>query len=461
VTTSKSASDADHSEHVDSARQASSAIELLLALATDNRHSSPGDASAALHAAALLRDAITDLESMQAALTEALVASQDRLLAMKAFAEVDFGSASSDEAVHLLLDQALALTNASAVLLLEADVVAATAGDASEFDARIARRGIEQAPDEPLRTTAGDSVLIGSLNVDTATRWHVAYFRPADRPFVTADIPLVETINSALGVVLAFDELHRRERARNAVAREHELASALAQSVIDDEPPASASLDLFAKSAPASLAGGDFYVFGQAAESIWFAVGDVAGKGLPAAMLMTRTVSACRSTFLTHRDQSVAEVFTRIEDEVFEHFDDAGYFVTLAVGIIYEESGAVTLANAGHSPVVHVHDGLARSIPASLPPMGIVRHGNPRLSSFILSGDDCLVLGSDGLVEQEDPQEAMFGYDRFTALCQCNHALPTARMGESIFEAVAAFAAGTPASDDSTLVVVKHPGAAQ
>jgi serine phosphatase RsbU (regulator of sigma subunit) len=272
-------------------------------------------------------------------------------------------------------------------------------------------------------------------------------------------MPLLESVVSALGVMLAFTELHERELHQAAVERDHNLASALAQSVITDRPPHSASIDVFAKTVPAALAGGDFYVFGQTDGLIWFAVGDVAGKGLPAAMLMTRAVAACRVAFLAHRDASVADVFARIEDELFDHLDDAGVFITMAVGVIDEQAHSVALANAGHSPVLIVRDTEAECIGASVPPLGVIRGRVPTVATFSLGANDCLVIGSDGLAEQSDPEGRLFGYDRFRDFCVAEHAAPTATFGERVFAAVNEFGAGGTVSDDSTLVVLKVAGA--
>lgn len=442
----------------DPARPASpeSAIDLLLS------HVPPPAAAAAGRAAAVLRAGLADLTSVQAALTEALIASQDRLLAVKALTQVNLRDVAGREAIGRLLDRALTLTGAATVLLLKEDAVATAAGDLSDVEAlaAVARRAVAHAPDELLRTAAGDGAIIGSLDVDTANAWHLAYFRPRGHRFATSDLPLVEAIDAALGVVLAFTELHQRELARAAVAREHELASALAQSAIVDRPPASTAVEIFARTAPASLTGGDFYAFERTGAAIWFAVGDVAGKGLPAAMVMTRAVAACRVAFLAHRDESVVAAFARIQDELYEHLDEAGVFVTLLLGSIHEGTGTVSLVNAGHSPVVLVRDGRIEMIRASMPPMGILRDRLPVPSTFTLQDDDCLVVGTDGLVEQEDPDEAMFGYDRFGELCRQSHALPAGQIGERIFATVAGFAAGRAPSDDSTLVVLKHNGAA-
>lgn len=434
---------------------ADAAIEALLGLAR------PHAATAAGRAADVVRAALGEFASVQTALTEALVASQDRLLAVKALTQVNLRDVAGREAVTRLLDRALALTGASTVLLLEEDSVATAAGDLSDLPGltAVATAAIAAAPGRSLRTVAGDAAIIGRLDVDTRSAWHLAYFRPPGRRFATSDLPLVESIGAALGIALAFIELHRRELARAAVAREHELASALAQSAIPHRTPVSDAVDIFARTTPASLTGGDFYVFEQTGGSIWFAVGDVAGKGLPAAMFMTRAVAACRVAFLAHRGETVDAAFARVQDELYEHLDDAGLFLTLVLGFVREGCGTVSLVNAGHSPVVLVQDGTPRTLRASVPPVGIVRRA-PVPATLTLRGHDCLIVGTDGLVEQEDPADAMFGYDRFGALCHRSHTLPAAQIGAHIFDEVSRFAAGRAASDDSTLVVLKHLGTA-
>ncbi len=428
------------------------AIDLLAARA--GAHES--DPTTAQRAAAMVRDSIHEFQSIQGELTGALVASHDRILAMKSLAQINVQGIASDQSIGLLLEKALALTSSTLVVLFDGGAVAATAGDTDDLAAStaIALRGIADAPNDLLRNAAADSAMICTLDPDGQAERYVGFFRPG-RPFSTTDIPLIEAVVSALGLMLAFTELHKRELAQAAVEREHQLASALAQSVITDRPPKSASIDIFAKTVPASLTGGDFYVFGQTDGSIWFAVGDVAGKGLPAAMLMTRAVAACRVAFLAHRDASVVDVFARIEDELFDHLDDAGVFITMAVGVVTEKGRSVSIVNAGHSPLLRVSAGNAETIGPSVPPLGVVRHRIPTVTSFVLEGDDCLVIGSDGLAEQSDPSGAMFGYSPFRDLCLTAPSMSSTAFGTSVFDVLRDFAAGSPASDDSTLVVLR------
>lgn len=412
-------------------------------------------------AAAQVRDELGNLHAMQSALTDALIASQDRLLAVEALARVNVGSADGDKVLDDLLDRALALTAASQVLLLDQGIVSATRGEPMrEEHADLVQRVIAGSTTGVPLTSSSGSALIGTLDPDDGAHQHLAFLRTPDRPFTTADVPLVEAITSAVGVHLALARLHRRELAQAVIEREHQLASLLAQSVIRDEPPRSPTVQVFARTAPASLTGGDFYVFGRGEGLIWFAVGDVAGKGLPAAMLMTRAVAACRVAFLAHRLGSVTEVFARVEDELFDHLDDAGLFTTLALGTIDERTGQIHLVNAGHSPVLLVRDGTTGPLPASVPPLGIVRGRVPQVSTLSLAGDDRLVVGSDGLVDQADPTGELFGYDRLHEVCRSGHRRPVDALGDGLFETVSDFAAGSAASDDATLVVLSFDGGA-
>ncbi|MCK2037537.1 serine/threonine-protein phosphatase [Microbacterium sp. SSW1-49] len=414
-----------------------------------------GDVGRALD---LVRAELDRMGTVQVELTEALIASQDRVHAMKALAQINVQGVASDATIGLLLEKALTLTDASLVFVFTRSGLVATAGDTTRVDScvELATQTLAHASQGLLWSTPDDGAMVGALDPDGATERYVGFFRPDGHAFSTVDIPLVEAIVSALGVMLAFNELHQHELAQAAVEREHQLASALAQSVITDQPPVSPRIDIFARTTPASLTGGDFYVFGQTDGSIWFAVGDVAGKSLPAAMLMTRAVAACRIAFLANHDASVVEAFSRIEDELFDHLDDVGLFITMVVGVVDEAQRTVSLVNAGHSPVVVVRDGETQFVPASVPPVGVVRNRVPRTETVFLDHDDCVILGSDGLAEQSDPRGELFGYDRFRALCEQTYELPTAQLGEAIFDAVDAFAKGSPVSDDATLVVFKR-----
>jgi serine phosphatase RsbU (regulator of sigma subunit) len=408
-------------------------------------------------AATMIRESVRGLEEIQYDLTAALVASQDRIQAMKALARINVQGLASEETIQRLLDESLLLTGTTLIVLFAGIDVTATSGDASNLDERcaVALTSVEDDPHSLIRNRARDRAMICTLDPDGEGDHFVAFFRDHGRPFSTTDVPLIEAIVSALGLMLAFNELHQSELRQAQVQREHQLASALAQSAISERYPESRNFDIFAQTVPAAITGGDFYVFGETDGGIWFAVGDVAGKGLPAAMIMTRAVAACRVAFLANRDLSVPEVFTRIEEELYDHLDEVGVFVTLVVGVIDEATKTVSLVNAGHSPVVDVQGPEARFIPASAPPLGVVRGKKPAVALVEMGPGRVLLVGSDGLTEQLNPQDEMFGYDRFRELCSVVGPASASGAGSAIVDAVADFAAGCAASDDATIVVIK------
>ncbi|WP_206487648.1 PP2C family protein-serine/threonine phosphatase [Rhodococcus sp. KRD162] len=434
------------------------AVDLLIAHASGNRTSESTPVAEVDRLAGRVRAEVRGLQSMQGELTEALIASQDRIHAMKTLAQINVQGAASDETIGLLLDEALALTSSFLVVLFTERTVRATAGDTARLDActETARRSLAAAPGQLLRTTDGDHAVIATLDPEGEGGNFIGFYRRTGQPFSTVDLPIVDAIVSALGVMIAFNELHRYELERAAVEREHQLASALAQSVIIEQPPRSSAVEVFASTTPASLTGGDFYVFGKTQNSIWFAVGDVAGKGLPAAMLMTRAVAACRVAFLAHSEASVVDVFGRVEDELYEHLDEVGMFITLALGVVDERSRSISLVNAGHSPIVAVRASGVEPVAATVPPLGVIRGRVPTVSTVDLDLGHWLILGSDGLTEQADPNGNLFGYDRFDQLCHRLYLERSSAVGESILDAVHAFAAGSTASDDCTLVIFKN-----
>lgn len=434
---------------------ASLEVALDALVSASSSSASEGERRQISDAAHALRTGIFELLTTQIALTEALIASQDRQLAVEALSRLNLRGTATDDTLALLLDRALAITGSRQALLIENRSIVLVRGETGVSDDHVALvlGSIADGPLDTFRAAAADTLAVGALDPEGEIERHVAFIRPRETPFSTPDVPLIEAIVSAMGIMLAFRELHRHEFERMAVEREHQVASVLAQSVIAAETPVADGLDIFARTVPAALTGGDFYVFGQSSDTIWFAVGDVAGKGLPAAMLMTRAVAACRIAFLMHAEDSLLEVFRRVDDEMYGHLDDAGVFITLVIGVADTRTGEVRLVNAGHSPVVAVVDGVAEFIRSSVPPLGIVPGRIPRVSDVRLAEGDRLLVGSDGLTEQTDPRGEMFGFERFLRL-SARGAADTDAFGDQIFAAVRDFAAGEAASDDATLVML-------
>jgi GAF domain-containing protein/anti-sigma regulatory factor (Ser/Thr protein kinase) len=214
------------------------------------------------------------------------------------------------------------------------------------------------------------------------------------RLFEADDVSLATEVASRTGVALSNATRFQRE---------HVVAEVLQRAVLPDSLPAVDGLRLDAEyraGVAGSYAGGDWYdVFELGNDSIFFSVGDVMGKGAPAAALMGQVRSAIRAYAVS--GQSPTEVLTSL-DRLFNTLVE-DRVVTAVVGTITPSTGRVVLSNAGHPPPLVVRsDGTVAFCPLQhslLIAAGL--NGTPRpRDEMVLERGDSLVMYSDGLIER-------------------------------------------------------------
>jgi len=445
---------------------ADAALErLLVAAGAGEIHRSPGSdwtvsgdtAPDAIDAANAIRRAIHGIYSAQDDVTEALITSQDHLSALRALTQVNLSTLGRSEAIDDLLEQARALTASDLVAMVDDRLVHTTGGrsaDSPELTAVI-REATKGTDDPEPRLVGQGNAVIAPLSDQSGGIRALAFVRTNGPVYSTGDLRLVRAAVAATDMQFTLTRLHLQEIKRATFEREHQVASSLAQAVFSQPAPTLSGVEVFSHTTPASLAGGDFFAFAVVGDVLWFTVGDVAGKGLPAAMVMTRAVSAARVAFLTHDADDPAGAMRAMGIELYDYLDDVGLFITVALGTYRPSSGALHVCNAGHSPVMLVLGGTVTLIPASMPPLGVLPEPRGRTVRFDLQRNDALVLGSDGLAEQEDSGGVMLGYDRLAELCAELPEESAERLGHHILDAVETHADGTPPSDDRTLVILR------
>jgi hypothetical protein len=191
---------------------------------------------------------------------------------------------------------------------------------------------------------------------------------------------------------------------------------------------------------PAESVGGDFFQQLQDAEGrLLLVVGDVAGKGLPAAMMVSMLVGAIR-TEARHTSDPVA-LLAALNDRMLERMEgrgQGGFATCLAARL--SPDGWMEIANAGHIPPWR--HGKAIDLPGSLP-LGIVANAECACLSLQLQPEDSLVFVSDGVLEAQSPAGELFGFDRIAAISRESAA------------AIAQAAQEFGQEDDITVVVVK------
>ena len=206
--------------------------------------------------------------------------------------------------------------------------------------------------------------------------------------------------------------------------------------------------------------GGDFYdAITLSRHRLAVAIGDVSGKGMPAALFMMRTVSLLRMILLRHRDP--ARILPELNRQLCEANDEC-MFVTLAVLILDTDTGVLTYLNAGHNPVLVAKAGQPFEVWEA--PPGVLLGVNPNavflLKERILARDDTVVLYTDGVTEAENSAQALFGLDRaLAALSSSPHRQSSAGMVGDLESAVSAFVQQAPQSDDVTVLALTYKGA--
>ena len=236
-----------------------------------------------------------------------------------------------------------------------------------------------------------------------------------------------------------------------SIAREIQQAMLPPGLVIDREH---AHLEAYARLEPAKAVGGDFYCFIQTdPDGLWFAIGDVSDKGVPAALFMARTVTVLEVAASTHPspERVLAEASKRLVQG-----NDACMFATVLCGRVDVRSGACVLASAGHDAPLLLHaDGRHEmlSVPPG-PPLGFEVGDAFPLWSGQLPAGATLLAWTDGITEAFDGDNRAFGPERIpeallpgaTARAQC----------EALIARVHAFTDPAPQSDDITALAIRR-----
>lgn len=218
-------------------------------------------------------------------------------------------------------------------------------------------------------------------------------------------------------------------------------------------------VDVCAMIEPAIEVGGDFYdVFALDKNTICVAIGDVSGKGMPAALFMMRAMTLLRMS--VSKDTPFESVLSAVNQRLCENNDEC-MFVTMFVGLFDVTSGTLTYMNAGHNPPFYSSKGSLfnlMDVPKGIL-LGINAEARYEVARRTFQPGDMLILYTDGVTEAENPQHELYSVAR-----ACD-TLQTAPMNDDIttviktlFNSVSHFSKGMPQSDDITMLALRYRG---
>ncbi len=248
--------------------------------------------------------------------------------------------------------------------------------------------------------------------------------------------------------VRELDQKHER------IESELHIASSIQMSMVPKEFPPfpdRKDLDIAAAIYPAKEVGGDLYDYFIRDERLFFCVGDVSGKGVPASLVMAVTRTSFRN--MSAHVSSPGRIVSAMNDSVTS-MNESSMFVTLFCGVLDLAKGVLRYCNAGHNPPMILTDSI-RTLPVeSNLPLGIVSGFEYAEQEVRFNFDDAVFLYTDGISEAENANHEQFGEERMTeALRGWKSA---AEHLDNIKQRVSDFVGDAPQSDDITALFIHY-----
>ena len=235
------------------------------------------------------------------------------------------------------------------------------------------------------------------------------------------------------------------------------LAHTVQTALLPQALPVIPGLDLYATSRPALEVGGDFFdLVLLPSHPLIFALGDVTGKGMSAALLMTMARTVVRSAARNMPFTAPHQLMKRLNDDLLDDFSAVGMFSTVFIGLLDETTLSLSYCNAGQSPILYLPANREPVLLEALDiPIGIFTSYDYNSQALALSRGDIFIAASDGFPETRDTSGEMFGYERLKQAFAATRNLSAQEMAENLFTATNIFSGGQPQDDDDTLIIIK------
>jgi serine phosphatase RsbU (regulator of sigma subunit) len=297
-------------------------------------------------------------------------------------------------------------------------------------------------------------VALGCLVLLTAGAWATLVLAGTQVPLVP---PLFLVINLSIGILLRGYVV--KEAERRAVEQELAVARRVQQDLLPKGPLTAGTVQVSGVNLPCFAVGGDYFdYFALEDGRVAMAIGDVSGKGVPAALLTSKLQAILHSE--SSRATSVAEVPERANRQLMDSMEGAKKFVTLFYGVLDPATRTLRYSNAGHNPPMLLRaDGRLELLEAGGLLIGIFPHARYDEGAVELAAGDVLVLFTDGVTEAEDRRKAQYGEERLEALLRAAGGGSAREIGDRICQEVLKFSKGIHQADDVTVVVVKAEAA--
>ena len=346
-----------------------------------------------------------------------------------------------EEALNLTLkNRDIELTNASIKLKNDSLDRHAQQLKLSEYKSKLE---LEQNKEKIERITLWTAIGVGLLIITFLCLY--LYRRSRHMKALTTAYDKLET---------AYEQLEQTTAAKERIESELRIAREIQMSMVPHEFPERPDLDIYASMIPAKEVGGDLYDYLLEDDILYFCLGDVSGKGVPASLFMAQTIRLFRA--LAKQHQMPAYIATRLNEELTEK-NDNGMFVTMFIGQLNLITGLFHFCNAGHNPPVIGGDKQHGSFLEMEPnaPIGLwpqLEYIGEEIAS--IKGRP-LFIYSDGLNEAENMKQEQFGDDHMLDILRQTKFKDARHVVELMETEVKHHRDGAEPNDDMTIMCIK------
>ena len=289
--------------------------------------------------------------------------------------------------------------------------------------------------------------VIGVLDLEHTRR---GFFTDDHKRTVTT---LAAQVAIAIENAQLYEQIARQEK---RLERDLAMARQLQFRLLPPTLPKLANLDIAAKFVPARAIGGDLYDFVNYSMSrTAIVIGDVSGKGAPAAIYAALVSGILRSH--APIEPGPAEMLSAVNFSLGERRID-GQFVSLIYAVWDDRNRTLQVANSGLPRPIYAHDGKIEVIEATGLPLGLFDDADYDEFTFRAKSGDMFVFFSDGILDASNKAEELFGRERVGQIVAANPSASAEEIVQSIFKAVAEHASGEEAFDDQTVVAIRVKG---
>ncbi len=271
--------------------------------------------------------------------------------------------------------------------------------------------------------------------------------------FEANDLRLLGLFANQVAIALENSRLHRDALEKQVMQREMELAATIQRDILPKRIPQPPGLEIGAWSRPARQVGGDYHTFFERDGTLTVVVADVAGKSMPAALLVSALHAALQ--LLVEQGRDLGDIATELNRHI-HRWSAENKFITMVIVTIDTRNDTLRFVNAGHNPAYVIIDGEIDTLKSHGLPIGILGQSRYTIQQHPFPPGATAVLYSDGITEAENVAGDEFDNPRLEEVLAGSLDASAGEVTKRIAAAVEAFVGEASQKDDQTLVVLRR-----